>query len=190
MIGQAMLNELDLDAGSIPGAPLTCRRLRDLAGCFADAAAYAARVASEDPVVYTVASAKPATGEGQLHYGLGVVMPGQVGAEYFLTRGHLHAWREAAEVYVGLRGEGAILLESEATGEARLLPLGPGKVVYVPGRTAHRTVNTGRQPLVYLGVYPAGAGHDYAVLAERGFRHAVIERDGRPMLVERARYQP
>jgi glucose-6-phosphate isomerase len=32
---------------------------------------------------------------------LGVLMPGKVGAEYFMTKGHIHAWRPAAEVYLG-----------------------------------------------------------------------------------------
>ncbi len=40
-----------------------------------------------------------------------------------------------------------------------MLPLEAGAVVYVPGHTAHRTVNTGPAPLVYLGIYPWDAGH-------------------------------
>jgi glucose-6-phosphate isomerase len=85
-------------------------------------------------------------------------MPGKIGDEYFLTKGHLHAWRPAAEFYFGLSGEGVMLLEDEATGESRLVPLRPHHAVYVPGHTAHRTVNTGAVPLTYLGVYPARPG--------------------------------
>jgi glucose-6-phosphate isomerase len=60
--------------------------------------------------------------------------------------------------------------------------------VYVPGFTAHRTINTGSEPLTYFGVCPAEAGHDYAVIAERNFSHVVIEVNGSPALAERAAF--
>ena len=58
-------------------------------------------------------------------------------------------------------------------------------MVYVPGNTAHRTVNTGDEPLVYLAVYPASAGHDYGVIAQRNFRSFVVKRDGQPSVLPR-----
>ncbi len=102
-----------------------------------------------------------------------------------MTKGHLHAWRPAAEFYFGLSGDGVMLLEDERTGESRLLPLRPHHAVYVPGHTAHRTINTGPAPLTYLGIYPAKAGHDYSAIARKNFRCLVIERDGQPALIER-----
>lgn len=176
---------LDLDGGAIVGAPVVRRHLSDLEGCFVGGAAYAALRACGDPLLYTVSSVDVANGTGDLHYGLGVLYPGRVGDEFFMTKGHLHSRREAAEVYIGLRGEGCMLLEDEATGESRMEPLGEGRVVYVPGSTAHRTMNTGKAPLVYIGVYPADAGHDYGAIAERNFRMVVVEREGRPMMVAR-----
>jgi glucose-6-phosphate isomerase, archaeal len=180
-----LLSRFDLDTASIGGRPRLERRLSDLRGCFRDPAAYEAALAAGDPLVYTVASVEPGSGEGDLHYGLGMILPGRVGDEYWLTKGHYHAWRPAAEFYIGLRGEGHMLLEDEATGEARFLPLTPHGVVYVPGHTAHRTMNTGSEPLLYLGIYPARAGHDYGSIAESNFRHVVIERDGLPTLLPR-----
>lgn len=171
--------------GVIEGIPPTERRLSDLRGCFADEEAYAAALVEGDPVIYTVASVEPACGEGQLHYGLGMLMPGRIGAEYYLTKGHLHAWRPAAEIYIGLSGEGALLLEDEATGESNLAPLAPNRIVYVPGGTAHRTVNTGRVPLTYLGIYPADAGHDYGAIVGRNFRQVVVADEGHSTLVAR-----
>ena len=79
-----------------------------------------------------------------------------------------------------------MLLEEENSGESRLVPLGAHQAVYVPGHTAHRTINIGAEPLVYLGVYPARAGHDYGVIAKRNFRKVVIEREGQPVLLDRA----
>jgi glucose-6-phosphate isomerase, archaeal len=178
-----LLSQLDLEAGRIEGAPVTRRTLADLKGLCADQAAYDRALASGNPAVYWVSSVEPAEGEGQLDYGLGVLMPGKIGREYYFTKGHYHAWRPAAEVYVGLRGNGLMLLEDEL--QSQIVPLGPNVVVYVPGDTAHRTINTGREPLVYLGVYPAAAGHDYGVIAERNFRKIVLEQDGKPVMIDR-----
>lgn len=186
MIKHAIASQYDLDTGIIFDAPVTKRYLADLRGCFADLAAYEAALAQGNPLLYTVSAVEPAQGDGQMHYGLGMLMPGRIGHEYFLTKGHYHQWRSAAEVYVGLRGEGLMLLEDEQTGESRLLPLRADTTVYVPGHTAHRTINVGNQPLVYLGIYPSAAGHDYGTIAARNFRKVVLEKDGRPVMLERA----
>jgi glucose-6-phosphate isomerase, archaeal len=185
MIPESLSRLYDPDRGAIADAPQIVRRLSDLRGCFLDRNAYDASLQEEDRVVYTVSSVEPTNGDGQLHYGLGVLMPGKIGDEYFMTKGHYHAWRPAAEVYLGLRGEGCMLLEDEATGETRLERLAADSIVYVPGHAAHRTINTGSVPLAYIGIYPSAAGHDYASLAERNFRMALVERDGQPTLLER-----
>lgn len=181
-----LLTHCDPHTGLLRGAVPLTRRLSDLRGCFADAAAYTAALAQGDPLVYSVTSAEPAEGPGALHYGVGRIEPGRVGDEYHLTKGHLHAWRDAAELYFGLAGAGLMLLQDEDGGAARAVPLEPGAAVYVPGRTAHRTVNTGTGPLVYLGVYPAAAGHDYGALAEHNFRQVVLAGPDGPRLLERA----
>lgn len=173
-------------AGSLADGDVVERRLSDLTGTFADDDALRDAAAEDDRIVYTVTSAIRGDGEGDLGYGLGVLQPGRVGDEYHLTKGHLHAWRPAAEVYIGLRGSGAMLLQNEDGGHSRLVPFGAGEIVYVPGDTAHRTVNTGDEPLVYLGVYPARAGHDYGALAERNFRHVVLAGPDGPVLRERS----
>jgi glucose-6-phosphate isomerase, archaeal len=173
------------DTARLGDRPLTERKLSDLRGSFHDAAAYEAALAAGDPLLYSVASVEPASGDGQLHYGLGILYPGKIGDEYFLTRGHYHSHRPAAEVYIGLKGKGLMLLEDESTGESRTAPLGEGAIVYVPGHTAHRTMNTGSEPLVYIGVYPSNAGHDYGAIAKKNFRMVVVEREGRPVMLPR-----
>jgi glucose-6-phosphate isomerase, archaeal len=67
-----------------------------------------------------------------------------------------------------------MLMEDEETGDSKLVALDGGSIVYVPGHTAHRTINTGAEPLVYIGVFAARAGHDYAAVAARNFRHVVV----------------
>lgn len=175
----------DPDTGAIDGCPIVARRLSDLAGIFADGPAYGERLKTSDPVVYTVSAFDAAEGEGQLHCGLGVISPGRVGNEYFMTRGHLHARRETAEIYVGLRGTGLMLMQREDGSHEHSADLLPNGMVYVPGFTAHRTINTGNDPLVYLGVYPADAGHDYEAVRKTNFRSVVIMKNGAPVIIPR-----
>jgi glucose-6-phosphate isomerase len=163
----------DPATGTIEGSSVTERRMSDLHGVFADTSAFDAAVAAGDPVVYTVHSIEPGDGEGDLHYGIGTIMPGRVGNEYYMTKGHLHFWRPAAEVYIGISGTGVMLMQDEETGDSKTVPFGAGQVAYVPGYTAHRTMNTGSEPLVYFGVFPARAGHDYAPIQEHNFRQIV-----------------
>ena len=182
---EKILSHFNPLTGEIPGAPVVKRHLHDLRGCFANAKAFESAAAAGNPLLYSVAAVEPAGDDGDLHYGVGMLMPGKIGDEYFMTKGHLHSWRDAAEFYFGLTGAGVMLLEDEATGESRLVPLCPNGVVYVPGRTAHRTMNVGTTPLTYIGVYPAKAGHDYAAIAQKNFRCVVVERDGQPAMIER-----
>ncbi len=175
----------DASTGSLETGTATERRLSQLAGCFADEAATLRALEGGDPLVYTVSSVDPGSGPGDLHCGLGVLYPGMVGNEYFLTKGHYHERREAAEFYIGLDGSGLMLLEDEESGLSRLEALSAGRMVYVPGYTAHRTINTGSEPLRYFGVYPADAGHDYGAIAERNFLKKVVEEAGVPVLLDR-----
>jgi glucose-6-phosphate isomerase len=181
-----IFSSIDLSGAALDGGKRVERRLSDLEDYFADADAYRMARAEGDPIIYTVSSRDETAGGGQLHYGLGVIRPGKIGDEYHLTKGHLHTWRDAAELYIGLEGEGKMLLEDEETGESRLVPLTAGGTVYVPGHTAHRTINTGSVPLKYLGIYPAEAGHDYAFIKERNFRKVLLEGEGgEPLLRDR-----
>ncbi len=184
-IPDALSGRINLTEGTLEGGTLTSRYLSELNGIFADEAAYGVVLKKGNPLLYTISVVEAGHGDGQLHYALGKLMPGKIGVEYFMTKGHYHAWRPAAEVYIGVSGQGSMLLENSA-GETRLLDLEANTIVYVPGETAHRTINTGSAPLLYLGIYPANAGHDYAAIAASNFRNMVIEKHGRPALIARA----
>lgn len=179
------LRRFDPVTAQLEGAVAQERRLSELEECYASRDGFLAALRQGNPVVYRVSSLEESSGDGDLHLGVGLLMPGKVGEEYYLTRGHLHAWREAAEIYIGLSGEGMMLLESE-DGTDQAVPIRTHSVVYVPGLTAHRTVNTGREPLTYLGIYPARAGHDYSAVARNNFRQVVVEVNGQPAVVQRA----
>ena len=184
---EKLLSRFNPLSGEILGAAMVKRHLHDLRGCFADTAAFDKAAATGNPLLYQVASVEPAAGDGDLHYGIGLLMPGKIGDEYYMTKGHLHSWRAAAEFYIGLTGEGVMLLEDEASGVSKMVPLRANEVVYVPGHTAHRTMNVGTTPLTYIGVYPAKAGHDYSTIAKKNFRCVVVERDGQPTMIERTK---
>ncbi len=51
--------------------------------------------------------------------------------------------------------------------------------MYVPPFWAHRSVNTGTDPLVSLCVYPAEAGHNYGDIEKEGFPLRVFKRAGK-----------
>lgn len=181
-----LFSRFDSAKGIFGDSHITKRYLSDMHECFYDSRAREQALAKGNPLIYTVATKEFGSGEGDLHYGIGTLYPGMIGDEYFMTKGHLHEWRAAAEVYVGLEGKGMMLLQDEATGQSTLVPLEANSVVYVPGHTAHRTMNVSDLPLVYLGVYPARAGHDYKTIANRNFESVVVQRDGKPCLVARA----
>jgi len=184
----SLLTRFDPETGKVEGVQGVSRRLADLRGAFADPVAFEEALHKDNPIVYTVSSVTPGDGKGDLHYGVGVLFPGTVGQEYYLTKGHLHSWREAAEIYVGLHGEGRMLLEDEATKESTVVELLPNSTVYVPGHTMHRTINVGPVPLLYIGIYPADAGHDYREIAKRNFRTVIVEKEGKPVVMDREEY--
>lgn len=175
----------DPRAPVVEGAEIVTRHLSDLSELFADQISYSQMVEASNPVIYQVSTWEVASGDGDLVCGFGTLFPGKVGAEYYFTKGHYHAWRAAAEVYIGLSGSGYMLLEHEPTGESRLLPLLANYCVYVPGFTAHRTINVGNTPLTYIGIYSPRAGHDYGALAEANFRQVLVEQHDQPVLMDR-----
>jgi glucose-6-phosphate isomerase len=117
-----------------------------------------------------------------------VLEAGTIGREYFMTKGHFHAIRDRSEVYLGLSGEGLLLLATES-GEHRVIEMRQGTVAYVPGGWAHRSANTGTQPLIFFAAYIGDAGHDYDVVAQRGFPILAVKSEDGPRIVENPRYR-
>ena len=155
------------------------KHLGDLAGVYRDAAAFEAAVADRGAadLVYRVEEHRTGEGPGALVIGTSTLLPGRIGAEFALTRGHLHARADRAELYHCLSGRGVLLLETLA-GEQRAVPLGPGDAVHVPGHWVHRSVNVGDEPFVTLFTYAADAGQDYELIAEAGGMARLVVDDG------------
>jgi glucose-6-phosphate isomerase len=164
------------------------RRLSSMRGQFADAQAYAAQLEKEDVVLYEVYELKRPELAGELLHGISIVHPGKVGDEYAMTKGHFHMVLQTAEIYQCLKGEGAMVMENPE-GNWAVEELRPGRILYVPPRWAHRSVNTGRQEdLVTFFVYPGHAGHDYGTIETQGFRKLMVEVDGRPQIADNPRW--
>jgi glucose-6-phosphate isomerase, archaeal len=165
------------------------KHLSDLRGLFLDSEALERRIREEnDPICYENYAFNQSQAEGDIFFGTTIIYPGKVGSEYHLTRGHYHSKRDHAETYQALSGRGLVLFEQE-DGTTCSAELAPGKVTYVPPFWAHRSINTGDVPLVFLWTCPVEAGHDYAGLGGRGMRQVVVERNGEPSIEDRSTAQ-
>ncbi|MFH0816148.1 MAG: glucose-6-phosphate isomerase family protein [Methanobacteriota archaeon] len=163
-------------------AKVDVRRLKDLADCFALQEGKDSKEGTPEKEIYKVIS--PAEQEpSDLTYAVTIIMPGKVGDEYHMTRGHFHKSADAGELYYGLAGSGVILMQ-DRLGSVTEVDIAEGAVVYIPPGLAHRSVNTGQGELVFLAVYSPQAGHDYESIVRRGFSKRVVERDGKVEMVD------
>jgi len=182
-------SRLELQTGILdPCARVLSRRLSDMQGMFADEKARLELQARQgDSLVYAVYVAEIPETASHLPHSTTVIQPGRVGDEFFMTRGHFHAVRDRAEVYLGLAGQGCMLTQTDE-GETRLFDMRPGTLVYVPPFWAHRTINTGSEPFAFLCVWPGDAGHDYGTIETRGFAKILVARGSKAVLVDNPRY--
>lgn len=175
---------MDFSNGTLSGAPIEeiLRTAGDLAGVFRDQAAF--RQLAPDTVIYRVQSVMPVKEgtPGGLFWGTTVIEPGQVGDEYFMTKGHFHALRDRSEYYVTTCGEGALIL-MDADRHTRFEPMLPSSVHYIPAHTAHRVANIGKAPLSFFACWPSDAGYDYVTILREGFSARLRCVDGKPLLV-------
>jgi glucose-6-phosphate isomerase len=177
-----------LEEGTLTAAAQTItRRLSDMAEHFQDQEAARAML-EENPVLYHVYMAWAPEEGYQWLSATTVIEPGRVGDEYFMTKGHFHAAEDAPEVYLTLRGEGMLVMQTH-DGLPEVLPQKAGMIHYIPGGWAHRVVNTGDEALVLFAVWPVAAGHDYAWVTERGFPRLVVARGGRAAIVENPHFE-
>ncbi len=153
------------------------RHASAMRGHYADAAALDTLVAAGDPLHYEVFDVPVPEQSGQLSYGISKLQPGLVGDECFMTKGHYHTISGTAEIYQCLRGEGYMLMKT-ACGKCAWEKMSRGKMVYVPPHWAHRSVNTGSEPLITFYVFPGDAGHNYGDIEEEGFPKRIFSRNG------------
>lgn len=141
----------------------------------------------QDGVVYRVYLIPVPEENSEIQCSTTVLEPGLVGDEYFMTKGHFHEVRDRSEVYVGLSGEGRLVMATEE-GEHAVEPIRPGTVNYVPGGWAHRSVNVGSEPLVFFAAYVGDAGHDYGTIESEGFPVIILRGEEGPTVARNPRY--
>jgi len=97
-----------------------------------------------------------------------VLHPGRVGNEFWMTRGHFHIDPSRGENCVTLSGNGVMLLANRS-GEHMVENMAPGDVLSIDGEWAHRAVNVGVEPLIFLVSWMSDCGHDYESIERDGF---------------------
>lgn len=185
---QGFTVDFDLKTGESKKLETSKRHLSDLKGMFADEKAYEEMLKEGDPLVYEFHECGAPEFDGDLAFGASITYPGKVGNEYFFTKGHFHTILATAETYLCLAGEGYMMIESPE-GDWSVQPLKAGEMVYVPPRYAHRTINTGTEPLVTHFVFRADAGHDYGTIETKGYRNLVVEKDGKAVTVPNPKWK-
>ena len=166
----SFLVDFDLVTGLSKAAAPSERRLSKMKDMFHDTDAAAQILEIEDPILYRWFELGAPERAGDLAFGVTILNPGKVGDEYYMTKGHFHTMLETPE------------------GDTQEQPLSKGQVIYVPRRYAHRMVNTGEQPLITFFVFAADAGHDYGSIETKGYHKIVVEKDGKPAIVDNPKW--
>ncbi len=164
---------IDSKSGTMtPSTGHYIKRLSELRALYQDKKALDEILANQgDVIAYEVQEfTQPGA---DIFFGTTTMYPGRVGEEFFMTRGHFHLRRDKGEVYYTQSGEGLLLLESRE-GETRSVAMRPGSCVFIPPDWAHRSINTGDVPLVFVWVCSTDAGHDYADILNHGMRKLVV----------------
>lgn len=175
--------ELETRTGEFePCLEYTQRKVSDLKMMFHDSLAVESTVQAGDPVVYEIRAHPFQTGNSDMVLGTTRIFPGKIGNEYHMTKGHFHERSDQPEVYYCVQGEGFLQMMT-ADGEYVSHPWRAGVVSHIPPQFAHRVVNTGATPLVFVSIYHTAAGHDYRPVEQRGFKYCIVERDGQAVEV-------
>ena len=180
--------DFDLESGIAKRAETTKRYLSQMKDMYYDTDSAERILEESDPLIYEFHELGCPERCGDLAFGTTILYPGCVGDEYYMTKGHFHTILETAEVYYTLSGEGYMVMENPE-GDALELPLRAGEAVYVPRRYAHRSVNTGDQPLVMFYTFGADAGHDYGTIETKGYHKLIVKREEGTAVIDNPKWK-
>ncbi|MCI9615774.1 MAG: cupin domain-containing protein [Dorea sp.] len=180
--------DFDLESGISKKAETTKRYLSQMKDMYYDTDSAERILEKSDPLIYEFHELGCPERSGDLAFGTTILYPGCVGDEYYMTKGHFHTILETAEVYYTLSGEGYMVMENPE-GDTLELPLRAGEAVYVPRRYAHRSVNTGDQPLVMFYTFGADAGHDYGTIETKGYHKLIVKREEGTAVIDNPKWK-
>lgn len=169
-----------------PAGEVIVRKLSDMADMFYDQKAVK-ELLKEDPVIYKFYNVEIPEDEGHLQHCISIVFPGKIGKEFYMTKGHFHEIKDTAEIYLTIKGEGKLVMQTPDN-DSMVIEMKEGSISYIPPFWAHRTVNTGDEPLVFFGVYRGDAGHNYGIIEEKGMAKLVLEKNGEVILEDNPDY--
>jgi glucose-6-phosphate isomerase len=172
----------------VPSDRINIRKLSDMRGMFLDPEAEIRILKKEDPVVYSFRERILPEENGHLQLAISTIQPGKIGEEYFMTKGHYHRRLDTSEVYLGMEGEGCLLMQT-VDGDFDSIEIRKGIVAYIPPYWGHRMINTGKTPFIFFAVYPGDAGHNYGDIEKTGFVKILIEKEGKPLFVDNPKWR-
>lgn len=170
-----------------PPGKLIVRNLSDMDFMYQDQEMVDYILKNDDPMIYRFYNVEVPETKGHLQHCISMIFPGKIGREYYMTKGHFHEIKDTAEAYLTLRGKGKMVMQT-AEGDINIKNMREGTVTYVPPYWAHRSINTGKQPLVLFAVFRGDAGHDYGIIEEKGMKKIIVEEDGEPVIKNNPRY--
>ena len=187
-INKSSAIKFNINDGLSPDCKSKKRMLSEMAGMYLDSEAYSQSLSNKDVLVYEFYDLGKPEEPGELSYGTTIIYPGKIGNEYFMTKGHFHSILDTAEIYYCTNGHGYLLMENPE-GAVELQEMTPGVSVYVPRRFAHRSINiSNSEPFVMFFAFRADAGHDYKTIETKGFRKLVIEKNGKPEIIDNPKW--
>ena len=179
--------QIDTTTGEfIPCLEKVARRVSDLAMMFSDQQIVQNLIRMGDKLVYEIRYYPFITSKSDMALGTTAILPGKVGDEYHMTKGHFHARDDQPEIYYCVQGEGFLQMESR-DGDYHSVPWKAGTITHIPPQYAHRVINTGSTNLVFVASFHVSAGHEYDLIEARGFKNIIIEQHGKAVEVPNPR---
>jgi glucose-6-phosphate isomerase, archaeal len=172
--------QLDPRDGSFEPCPENEQRMvSHLSMMFSDQQAVETILKSGDRLVYEIRYYPFLTGKSDMVLGTTMILPGKVGNEYHMTKGHFHEVDNQPEIYHCVQGEG-ILQMMTLEGDYISAHWIKDTITHIPPQYAHRVINTGSTPLIYVASFHVAAGHNYGPIIDKGFKYIVVEQNGVP----------
>ena len=169
-----------------PEGNLVIRKLSDMVDVFQDKEAVKEAL-KENPIIYKFYNVQIPEESAHLQHCISIISPGKIGSEYYMTKGHFHKIKDTSEIYLTLKGMGKLVMQTPDQ-RSKVVEMKEGSISYILPYWAHRTVNTGGEPLIFFGVYRGDAGHNYGIIEKKSMAIIVVEEEGKPAIKNNPTY--